>query len=74
MIELRCRFRIAGEFDPENLRFVVLCKTCSGHKKRHVYHEWSLTEIMARVAQGETSGVLHPDSPRFVRWVVKNAA
>ncbi len=70
MIELRCRFKKAAELDPENLRLVVLCRSCSHRQKHPVYHEWHLAEIMAMVAEGYSSGVLAPDGPRFVQWRV----
>lgn len=71
MIQLRCQNRMHAELDPENLRLVVKCGNCTRQVRYPVFHTWSLTEIMAQIAGGSVAGICSPESPQWVRWVVR---
>lgn len=73
-IELRCDTELHGKLNPDRAVVSIKCKGCSRAAGRPVFHHFPITDIIARHQRGDVTGVVRPEDPHFVHWIVKTAA
>lgn len=73
MIDLRCRYHLHAQLDPEREIVSVKCAHCTRKQGRPVIHQWPLRQIIERYQRGEVVGVCEPTDPLFVSWQVRAA-
>jgi len=71
VIEARCQKHLHFRFDPDAGEVHIKCRWCSHEHKRDVFHVWTLNAIIEQVRAGHITGVCSPNSPQWVRWVIK---